>query len=614
MRTAGTGRCRLTGVVNALVGACSALAISGCVSSGSSPLPRGDAGVDTGVRAPSIDAAGAHADADSAVSRVDAGRESGAPCAAGTVSCAGACVVTATDGDNCGVCGNVCLAGQVCSAGTCGLFCAGGTTLCGSSCSDMKSDPANCGACGTACKSGEVCSLGACAVTCGGATTQCDSACVDEKVDPANCGGCGTTCSAGLVCSGGTCAVACTEGLTLCGGPATSDGGAGDAAPQEAGASSVGVCVNLRTDRANCDACGAVCPSGEVCNAGSCSVSCPTGELNCSGRCIDPSSDNEYCGALTTCVGANAGTACAAGQTCAAGQCVTTCPGSQIVCSGACVDPTTSNQYCGASADCNGANAGTACVAGNVCSGGQCLASCQAGLATCGGGCADLDNDPNNCGACLAACGTTNATGFCGDGSCGLLCQAGYGDCNGVNSDGCEASTSTDPMNCGACGNACGISTSFCVDSACSSIGWLEGQPWQTSSSSGSATLGVAIVPGSADAEQFTYRDHSYDVFDGQTFEMDAVATDSRAVSFAWTYNGYHAYFEADAGLDAFADGPGGTTTITLVSSRPASGGFSFGGTSSLTVTAGYAFGFVASGINYDSDDELNGTVTITVQ
>jgi hypothetical protein len=103
-------------------------------------------------------------------------------------------------------------------------------------------------------------------------------------------------------------------------------------------------------------------------------------------------------------------------------------------------------------------------------------------------------------------------------------------------------------------------------------------------------------------------------VYSTQTFTYQAVATSSLTLTYAWQYSGYHAFFETSASLEAFANGPGGTVAVTLVSPQSVGGGFSFSGTGSLTITPGYTFGFVASGVNFDSDHRLLGTLTITAQ
>ena len=80
-----------------------------------------------------------------------------------------------------------------------GLNCGDGAQVCGGACTSLAHDVTNCGACGNVCKAGEVCSSGKCATSCGGGTTQCGTACVTTGTDGANCGACGAACKAGEV-------------------------------------------------------------------------------------------------------------------------------------------------------------------------------------------------------------------------------------------------------------------------------------------------------------------------------------------------------------------------------------------------------------------------------
>ncbi len=73
---------------------------------------------------------------------------------------------------------------------------------------------------------------------------------------------------------------------------------------------------------------------------------------------------------------------------------------------------------------------------------------CDPGLTNCGGTCADLTSNPSNCGACGNSC----ATGFCCDGTCGTDCGGGICCQGGV-----------------CCNTAIGI---FCCDNKCNHS-WL---------------------------------------------------------------------------------------------------------------------------------------------
>ncbi|MFH2006022.1 MAG: MopE-related protein [bacterium] len=162
----------------------------------------------------------------------------------------------------------------------------------------------------------------------------------------------------------------------------------------------------------------------------------------------------------------------------------------------------------------------------------NCVGECTAGQPTCVGGsvvcgnqtgpaaelCDNLDNDcngvvddgydklndPANCGGCGIQCSATvvNAVPICLAGQCQVLaCLPGFWDVNGDPADGCEYACTltnggvercgdsvdndcdglvdegfdftTDPANCGACGNNCGTNIPFgtsvagCVGGAC---------------------------------------------------------------------------------------------------------------------------------------------------
>lgn len=72
----------------------------------------------------------------------------------------------------------------------------------------------------------------------------------------------------------------------------------------------------------------------------------------------------------------------------------------------------------------------------------------------------DLSSDPMNCGACGNDCGAADSALHvlipCVDGACQAVCFNRYLDCNGIVDDGCESDPLEDPHNCGACGIDCG--------------------------------------------------------------------------------------------------------------------------------------------------------------
>jgi hypothetical protein len=196
------------------------------------------------------------------------GGPSGLTCPTGSQECGGSCVVLSRDPQNCGACGTVCPAGQVCTQGQCLLNCLGGATKCGDACTDTKIDSQNCGACGKACGTGLFCSGSACGSSCGSGTTMCDAGCVDTKSDRFNCGGCGTACDVAEDCVQSACSLQCQMGLTLC---PTPDAGLYPADAGDAAALGPDVCANTAIDPLNCGTCGTVCTgSTPKCSQGAC--------------------------------------------------------------------------------------------------------------------------------------------------------------------------------------------------------------------------------------------------------------------------------------------------------------------------------------------------------
>ena len=96
------------------------------------------------------------------------------------------------------------------------LVCEGGTSECGAECADLMVDLQNCGECGNVCGAGEVCSDGECAVSCGEGLDECENSCRDYSTDRNHCGECGNACEAGEVCSDGECALSCGGFLDEC--------------------------------------------------------------------------------------------------------------------------------------------------------------------------------------------------------------------------------------------------------------------------------------------------------------------------------------------------------------------------------------------------------------
>jgi hypothetical protein len=134
-------------------------------------------------------------------------------------------------------------------------------------------------------------------------------------------------------------------------------------------------------------------------------------------------------------------------------------------------------------------------------------------------------------------------------------------------------------------------------------------------SSSGIAGGSTSITPpsGPTSSAQFSYNVNLGNPGGGVSFRtatFSTTAAQTGPLSFTYDYSGYHAFFRTNATFQVFADGPSGTTTDTIFSG-PASGGFDFQGSHTINVTAGFTFGFIVGGSNFDSDSQLVGTLTI---
>jgi len=163
-----------------------------------------------------------------------------------------------TDVNNCGGCGNVCAAGQICAQAACIDNC-GPVSPCGEGCADLRNDFWNCGVCGTACTLGQACVDATCVdiatfiSTMDGAFANCGTSYADINSDRTYCGQCGNECTPAQVCANGVCSTACEGTLTAC--------------------PPVG-CVDTQTSETNCGSCGSVCQPGDVCLTGVCTPSC----------------------------------------------------------------------------------------------------------------------------------------------------------------------------------------------------------------------------------------------------------------------------------------------------------------------------------------------------
>jgi hypothetical protein len=120
-----------------------------------------------------------------------------------------------------------------------------------------------------------------------------------------------------------------------------------------------------------------------------------------------------------------------------------------------------------------------ACAAGEVCWAGTCQpdSACSAPHAACAYsdgamGCTDLRDDPFNCGGCGLRC----VGGVCQEGVCraasNTCAGAGLADCVDAFGHSYCAYLDGEPLDCGACGNACDVAAGeFCAAGACRAAG-----------------------------------------------------------------------------------------------------------------------------------------------
>jgi len=190
---------------------------------------------------------------------------------AGDTTDTGTTVVTDLNStQNCGACGNVCIAGPnstascvngVCQTGACNSGFADCNGIPADGCEvQLATDVNNCGACNNVCSrpnSTSACVGAVCQFACQFGFNDCDNSTANGcetpiLSDPDNCGGCFTSCSsnnmATRTCTNGICSGQCLAGFADCNGTKRGDG-----------------CeINLQVDSLNCGACGNACAQGQV--------------------------------------------------------------------------------------------------------------------------------------------------------------------------------------------------------------------------------------------------------------------------------------------------------------------------------------------------------------
>ena len=319
-----------------------------------------------------------------------------------------------------------------------------------------------------------------------------------------NCGPLGGACPQGQSCSGaGTCVCppgTCGEGCTraICPDSSCKQGATGACAAD--GDCCSGVCVG-GVCQGGCVAEGGVCDSGPDCCAGACVTPVSgTGAQLC---CASGTACGIHCcsNAAQVCDGTGA---CCTPAVCQPGQCGPQADGCGrgLDCGGC----TVAGETCGGGGNpgvcgtCIPADPATVCAGrcGTVsdgCGGDITCSTCGAGLTCCNGECVNLSNDGDNCRECGRVCKSnpeTCTSAFCVGGNCRFStvfnCCHSDDDCvdsdiNPCSVDTCDPHTLTcrhdpaadntpcgsggtccagtcmdvtsDPDNCGACGNTC---------------------------------------------------------------------------------------------------------------------------------------------------------------
>ena len=248
------------------------------------------------------------------------------------------------------------------------------------------------------------------------------------------------------------------------------------------------LCSIFGSDVNNCGSCGHVCSlpnATPTCNNGQCAIlSCNPGFADCNGIASDGcevnlNSDAANCSACgLVCSFPNASAACSGG-----GCVITGCIGGYADCDHIANNGCETNV---ANEVVNCGFCGFVCPAGPnsvaVCHG-TCSIVCNTGFANCDGNPNDgceiaVSSDPSNCGSCGQVCFAPGATVGCSNGICFIAeCAAGYADCDRIFTDGCEVNVSGNVANCGACGFACIVAngTPNCLAGGCHIAGCNAG-------------------------------------------------------------------------------------------------------------------------------------------
>ncbi len=103
-----------------------------------------------------------------------------------------------------------------------------------------------------------------------------------------------------------------------------------------------------------------------------------------------------------------------------------------------------------------------------------------------------------------------------------------------------------------------------------------------------------------------------------QTWTLKTTAPRAATVTLPFTYTGFHAWAGVTVFVEAFVAGPGGTQVDTVIEQGPVyccsppSGGFNLADSATFKVAKGDEYGFHFGGSNFDTDNRLQGTFSIT--
>jgi Stigma-specific protein, Stig1 len=215
----------------------------------------------------------------------------GTSCDFPNTCCSNTCVNTSTDPANCGTCGHACQAGETCQDGQCNNDCNGQCAsweICcpcasgGGNCCYDPADQNNCGSCGNMCSASQICCGGTC-IPCIYApyATCCEGGyCCDAYggIGQVCCNGqcCWGSCCGGQCCNNinGCCGEQCCPGNTQCCGTSTNPTCCPTDKPTCCRDPATGdyVCVDTNSDANNCGFCGNVCGGGTTCISGRCTT------------------------------------------------------------------------------------------------------------------------------------------------------------------------------------------------------------------------------------------------------------------------------------------------------------------------------------------------------